>query len=183
MLNVYNLAVNLLFGSFLNSATPTSSTSRYGSIILMVAMFAGMYFLMIRPQKKKQKEEQEMRETLQIGDEVTTIGGIIGKIVTVKDDSLIIETGADRTKFKVTRWSIQTNNTSNERLEAERKAAEEEKNAQKEQAAIDSAINGKPKRTKRVKNKGEIGKIEEINPSSAEDTGSTSVDDVKKNNE
>ncbi len=182
MMNVYNLAANLLSGSFLNTTTPTSSTSRYGSIILMVAMFGGMYFLMIRPQKKKQKEEQEMRETLQIGDEVTTIGGIMGKIVTVKDDSLIIETGADRTKFKVTRWSIQTNNTSNERLEAERKAAEEEKNAQKEQAAIDSAVNGKPKRSKRVKNKGEIGNIEEITPST-EDQGSTSVDDVKKNNE
>lgn len=180
MLNVYSLAVNLL------TTTPTNTgASKYGSILLMVAMFAGMYFLMIRPQKKKQKEEQEMRETLQIGDEISTIGGIVGKIITVKDDSLIIETGADRTKLKITRWAIQTNNTSNERLEAERKAAEEEKNAQKEQAAIDAAIDGKPsKRRKRVVNKGANDSvIEEIKPSDAGETGSTSVEDVEKNNE
>lgn len=180
MLNVYNLAVNLLTAS--NSP---AGASRYGSILLMVAMFAGMYFLMIRPQKKKQKEEQEMRETLQIGDEITTIGGIVGKIITVKDDSLIIETGADRTKLKITRWAIQTNNTSNERLEAERKAAEEEKNAQKEQAAIDAAIDGKPsKKRKRVVNKGANDSvIEEINPPAGEENGFTAVEDAEKNNE
>ncbi len=180
MLNVYNLAVNLL-----TAANSPAGASRYGSILLMVAMFAGMYFLMIRPQKKKQKEEQEMRETLQIGDEITTIGGIVGKIITVKDDSLIIETGADRTKLKITRWAIQTNNTSNERLEAERKAAEEEKNAQKEQAAIDAAIDGKPsKKRKRVVNKGANDSvIEEINPPAGEENGFTSAEDAEKNNE
>ena len=61
-----------------------------GSLIMFIPLVALMYFMMIRPQKKKQKEEQAMRDNLQIGDEITTIGGIIGKIVTVKDDSLII---------------------------------------------------------------------------------------------
>ena len=74
--------------------------SSWTMILMMVGVFAVMYFLMIRPQKKKQKEEQAMRDNLQIGDEITTIGGIVGKIVTVKDDSLIIETGADRCRSR-----------------------------------------------------------------------------------
>ena len=105
------------------------------SIIMIVGMVALMYFMMIRPQKKKQKEEQAMRDNLQIGDEVTTIGGIIGKIVTVKEDSLIIETGADRTKMKITRWAIQTNNTAEDRLQAERAAQAAAKEAEKAEKA------------------------------------------------
>ena len=100
-------------------------------ILMLVAMFALMYFVMIRPQKKKQKEEQAMRDNIQIGDEITTIGGIMGRVVTVKDDSLIIETGADRSKMKVTRWAVGTNNTANEKMEAERQAAKEAAEAEK----------------------------------------------------
>lgn len=100
-------------------------------ILMLVAMFAVMYFVMIRPQKKKQKEEQAMRDNIQIGDEITTIGGIMGRVVTVKDDSLIIETGADRSKMKVTRWAVGTNNTANEKMEAERQAAKEAAEAEK----------------------------------------------------
>ena len=104
-----------------------------GSHIMFIPLVALMYFMMIRPQKKKQKEEQAMRDNLQIGDEITTIGGIIGKIVTVKDDSLIIETGADRNHMKITRWAVSQNNTANEKLAAERAAAKEA--ADKERAA------------------------------------------------
>ena len=96
-----------------------------------VALFAIMYFVMIRPQKKKQKEEQEMRDSIQIGDEITTIGGICGRVVTVKEDSLVIETGADRNKMKITRWAIQTNNTADDRLKAEREAQAAAKEAEK----------------------------------------------------
>lgn len=92
-------------------------------IIPMILIFALMYFMMIRPQKKQQKLEQEMRNSLKIGDEITTIGGIMGRIVTVKDDSLIIETGADRNKMKITRWAVQANNTAMERDRQEREAA------------------------------------------------------------
>lgn len=113
-------------------------------ILMMVAVFAVMYFLMIRPQKKKQKEEQAMRDNLQIGDEITTIGGIVGKIVTVKDDSLIIETGADRNRMKITRWAISQNNTANEKLAAERAAAKEA--AEKEKAARMEAKGKTPKK-------------------------------------
>ena len=86
----------------LDTAT-TSTSSGYSSIILLIVLFALMYFIMIRPQKKKQKEEQNMRDAVQVGDEITTIGGIIGKVVNLKEDSLVIETGADRNKMKIMR--------------------------------------------------------------------------------
>lgn len=104
-------------------ATESSSSSSLMMIIPMILIFALMYFMMIRPQKKQQKIEQEMRNSLKIGDEITTIGGIMGRIVTVKDDSLIIETGADRNKMKITRWAVQANNTAMERDRQEREAA------------------------------------------------------------
>ena len=111
---------------FLTSSTgAANSGSPMTMILLMVAMFAIMYFVMIRPQKKRQKEEQEMRNAVDVGDEVTTIGGICGKVVTVKEEHLIIETGADRNRMQITRWAIQSNNTANERLAAERAAARE----------------------------------------------------------
>ncbi len=132
------------------------------SIVMIVGMVVAMYFLTIRPQKKKQKEEQEMRDSIQIGDEITTIGGIIGRVVTVKEDSIVIETGADRVKMRFQRWAIQTNETANKRMEAERKAAADAKKAKSEQEAIDAAVNGKKsKRTKKVKNIASEEKTEE----------------------
>lgn len=114
----------------LETAAPAQGNS-WTTILLMVALFGVMYFVMIRPQKKKQKEEQEMRDAIQIGDEITTIGGICGRVVTVKEDSLVIETGADRNKMKITRWAIQTNNTAEDRLQAERAAQAAAKEAEK----------------------------------------------------
>lgn len=107
------------------SGTGLSGTNQYMPIILLVGMFAVMYFFTIRPQKKRQKEEQEMRNAVEVGDEITTIGGICGRVVTVKEDNLIIETGADRNKMTITRWAVQQNNSANERLAAERAAAKE----------------------------------------------------------
>lgn len=104
-------------------------------IILMVALLAVMYFLMIRPQKKRQKEEQEMRSSLEIGDEIITIGGIVGKVVTIREEDIVIETGADRTKMKLQRWAINTNLTKTEQhkkeIEAAKAAAKEKKEAKK----------------------------------------------------
>lgn len=105
------------------TSTATGSRSSIGMIVLLVVMVAGMYFLMIRPQRKQQKKDQEMRESTQVGDEITTIGGIMGRVVTVKEDSLIIETGADRNKMKIARWAIQVNNTATEKMRAEQEAA------------------------------------------------------------
>ena len=72
-------------------------------IILMVAIF---YFLLIRPQRKRDKAERDMRNSIQVGDEISTIGGFIGKVGGMKDETLVIETSADRTKLKLYRWAI-----------------------------------------------------------------------------
>ncbi len=122
-----------------------------GMIIMMVALFAIMYFTMVRPQKKKQKEEQAMRDNIQIGDEITTIGGIMGRVVTVKEDSLIIETGADRNKMKITKWAVSANNTANEKAEAERQAAREAAEAEKKAKMEEAADNSKARRKKTKK--------------------------------
>ena len=100
-------------------------------IIMIVAMFALMYFTTIRPQKKQQKMEQEIRENTQIGDEITTIGGICGKVVSVKDDTIVIETGSDRVKIKFKKYAIQTNHTANEKIQAERDAAKAQMEAKR----------------------------------------------------
>ena len=121
------------FFNLLEATSGTQNGSMASTLILMAVLFGGMYFLMIRPQKKQQKKDQEMRESTQVGDEITTIGGIMGRVVTVKEDSLIIETGADRNKMKIARWAIQTNNTANEKIQAEREAAKAA--AQKEKEA------------------------------------------------
>ena len=72
-------------------------------IILMVVIF---YFFLIRPQRKRDKAERDMRNSIQVGDEISTIGGFIGKVVSLKEDTLVIETSADRTKLKLYRWAI-----------------------------------------------------------------------------
>lgn len=102
-------------------------SSTWGMVILIAGMFVIMYFLMIRPQNKQRKAEQEMRNAIEIGDEITTIGGIVGKVVSVRDDALIIETGADKNKMKITRWAVQTNNTKSETFRKEQEAAKGEK--------------------------------------------------------
>lgn len=81
------------------------------TVVMVVFMFGLMYFLMIRPQKKKEKEAKEMRDNLQIGDEVTTIGGITGIVVRKTEDTVVIETGGDRSKIRVKIWAISENAT------------------------------------------------------------------------
>ena len=81
---------------------------QFGLIALMIVI---MYFILIRPQRKKQKEEAKMRDNLQVCDEIVTIGGIVGKVVSMKEDSILIETGADRDKVRIMKWAVQTNNT------------------------------------------------------------------------
>ena len=100
----------------------------FGPIILMFVVF---YFLLIRPQKKREQEVQKMREAIEVGDEVVTIGGIVGRVVSIKEYTLVVETSAERSKLRLARWAIQQNNTAVERANEARKAAEKEaKNAQ-----------------------------------------------------
>ena len=76
-------------------------------LVTMVLMFALMYFLIWRPQKKQQKKDAEMRNALEIGDEVTTIGGVIGRVVAIKDETFVLETGSDRVRIRFLRTAIQ----------------------------------------------------------------------------
>ncbi|MCR5353219.1 MAG: preprotein translocase subunit YajC, partial [Clostridiales bacterium] len=84
------------------AADGTAAAGSWWTMPLMLAVFVGaMYFFMIRPQKKQEKQIADMRNSLTIGDEITTNGGIIGRIVHIKDDIVTVETGADRVKIKV----------------------------------------------------------------------------------
>ena len=94
--------------------TASGSGSMWSSIIMMALIILVFWFFIIRPQRKKDKETAKMRSELQIGDEIVTIGGIIGIIVSMKEDSLVIETGSDRSKIRVTRWAISGKNTTAE---------------------------------------------------------------------
>ena len=82
-------------------------------ILIYLAIFAGIYFFMIRPQSERKKQEQAMRNNLEIGDEITTIGGIMGRVISIKEetDSIVIETAADRNKIQLKRWAISTVDT------------------------------------------------------------------------
>ena len=77
-----------------------------GNLLMMFAIFGAFYFFLIRPQKKKDKTIQSMRNNLQVGDEIVTIGGICGKIVKTKPETIVIQVGADKVKFEMMRWSI-----------------------------------------------------------------------------
>lgn len=75
-------------------------------MLIMVLMFVALYFFMIRPQKKQEKETNDMRNNLKVGDEITTIGGIIGKVVSIKEETVMIETGHDRTKIRILKTAV-----------------------------------------------------------------------------
>ena len=77
-----------------------------GTLVPFILMVAIFYFLLIRPQRKRDKAERDMRNSIQVGDEISTIVGFIGKVVSMKDETLVIETSADRTKLKLYRWAI-----------------------------------------------------------------------------
>lgn len=134
------------FLTFINlgASTQSGANSSY-SIILMIVMIGVMYFIMIRPQKKRQKEEQEMRNSLEIGDEIITIGGIVGRVVTIREEDLIIETGADRTKMKIQRWAVNTNKTKVEQHRKEVEAAKEAAKSKKEKKAKEKEAKEEPK--------------------------------------
>ncbi len=81
------------------------------SFLPMILFFVIMWFILIRPQKKREKEAQQMRNNVQVGDEVTTVGGIVGRVVSLREDTVVIETGSDRDKIRIKRWAIQSNET------------------------------------------------------------------------
>ena len=104
-MNILSKVLVLADATTTPQATLGSSLVSFLPLVLIVAL---MYFMLIRPQKKRQKEEQQMRNNLRVGDELTTIGGICGRVVNIKDDTVTIESGADRTKMQFKKWAIQS---------------------------------------------------------------------------
>ncbi len=107
------------------AATATDSSSTAGSwesmlvtFIPLVLMLVVFYFLLIRPEKKRAAKMKEMLDNLQVADEVVTTGGIIGRVLSVKEDTVLIETGGDRTRLRVLRSSIAENRTVHEDVES-----------------------------------------------------------------
>ena len=97
--------VNFLDPSVNNGA---GEGSLVGTIIMIVGVIAIFYFLILRPQKKQEKEAAQMRDSIKVGDEIITIGGIIGTVIKLKDDKMMIETGNDKTKLTILRSSVKT---------------------------------------------------------------------------
>ena len=105
------------------------------SIVMLVVMLAIFYFLLIRPENKRKKKAEAMREGIKKGDTVTTIGGIVGRVVHANKDTLIIETSEDRVRMEVTRWAISTTGVQTTDQPAEEKADKADKKKKKEDPA------------------------------------------------
>ena len=98
-----------------------------GTVLMLVVMIGVFYFLLIRPENKRKKEAEQMRSSVKTGDQVTTIGGIVGTVISVKDDKFVLETGADQVRVEFAKWAISTNETAAEAAKAEAKKRQEEK--------------------------------------------------------
>ena len=90
------------------AATATTGSTMPSMLIMVVIMFAVFYFFVIRPENKKKKKTEEMRSSLSLGDEIITIGGMIGKIVQITEDTITFETGEDRVRIQTKKWAIST---------------------------------------------------------------------------
>ena len=116
-----------------NILTAAGGAGMGSSIIMLVAMLAIFYFMLIRPENKRKKEAEQMRSSVKTGDKITTIGGIIGTVVHVKDDKIVIETSADQVRMELAKWAISTNDT------AEAAAKEKAKKDQEAKAKAKAA--------------------------------------------
>ena len=110
------------------------------TIIMLVVMVAVFYFLLIRPEKKRKKEAEQMRSNVKVGDEITTIGGIVGKVVSVKDEKFVIETGADQVRIEFAKWALSTNETA---AAAAKEDAQKRQEAKAKEKAAKKASKGK----------------------------------------
>lgn len=116
------------------AATATETTAQqpgmdYTFLIMMAGLAVIMYFMIIRPESKKKKEQEALRNSLHKGDKITTIGGIMGKIVDIKDDKIVLETSEDQVRMELQKWSVMTNHTAEK--EKSKRAAEAKEAAQK----------------------------------------------------
>ena len=115
---------NLLLMAETQAANANTTGSLLMTFLPIIAIGVIFYFLLIRPQKKKDKEAQAMRENIQIGDEITTIGGIVGFVVRKTEDTVVIETGKDKSQLRIKMWAIQENVTLTEKAKAAKAKAD-----------------------------------------------------------
>lgn len=112
-------------------AAATEAVAATGSmastVVMLVMMLVVFYFMLIRPENKRKKEAEQMRSAVKVGDKITTIGGICGTVVSVKEDKLVLETGADQVRIEFAKWAMSTNETAAEAKKAEAKKAQEAK--------------------------------------------------------
>ena len=111
----------------LNMLTATETAGMASPLVMMVLMLVIFYFMLIRPENKRKKEAEQMRSAVKKGDKITTIGGITGTVVDVKDTRIVLETGADQVRIEFEKWAISTNETAAANKKAEAKKAEEAK--------------------------------------------------------
>lgn len=118
-MNLTRFMTILAEGEATTEQTGNTTIAMLGTFLPLILIVVLMYFVMIRPQRKQQKKEQQMRNSLRVGDEITTIGGITGRVVNLKEDTLVIETGADRNKMTIKRWAIQSCETIHDTTESD----------------------------------------------------------------
>lgn len=97
--------------AMLSSATTDGTGGMLQMVIMIVLLIAVFYFLLIRPENKKKKAAAKMRSELSVGDQITTIGGIVGTICAVKENTIVIETSSDRVRMEFTKWAVSTRGT------------------------------------------------------------------------
>ena len=111
----------------MNFLTTTATTGMASPLVMMVLMIAIFYFMLIRPENKRKKEAEQMRSAVKKGDKIVTIGGIVGTVVDVKENKIVMETGADQVRIEFEKWAISSNETASEAAKAEAKKAQEAK--------------------------------------------------------
>ena len=122
---------------YILSATETvtgagDGVSMLPSLIMIVVMVAVFYFILIRPENKRKKQAEEMRNSLKVGDDITTIGGITGTICAVKEKTLVLETGADRVRIEFAKWAVSSKGTQTTEEAIPEKAEKKDKKDKKE---------------------------------------------------
>ena len=117
------------------------------TIIMLVVMVAVFYFMLIRPENKRKKEAEQQRSSLKVGDKITTIGGIVGTVINVKNEKFVIETGADQVRIELAKWALSTNDSA---------VAVAQEEAKKKQEARAKAVAAKKAERANKKNKNDL---------------------------
>lgn len=127
------------FFGFLLEGESNNAGSMWVSIGMIVLLFVFLYFFMIKPQKKQERRDAEMRDALQVGDEVTTIGGIIGKVVSIKGETFVLETTKDKTKIRFLKGAIRSVDVKSADVAAQIIEANKEAEAAAQEAVVEEA--------------------------------------------